>query len=184
MLELNQVDKAMEVMDQLIANYPEDARVFTLLGDGYMRQRQPEKAIELLKKADELKPEKAVTWFQLGATLLSNESTMTQGQQELITAIEHDPNLRKAELILFRSYLGEKRFAEALALATNLGKMNPDDSQGGNLVVFSYLSEGKKDKALTKLNDTLAQFPNDLQTTHNFARIHLQDNELDKATKL
>jgi predicted Zn-dependent protease len=85
MLELNQVDKAMEVMDQLIANYPEDARVFTLLGDGYMRQRQPEKAIELLKKAVELKPEQAVTRFQLGATLLSNKSTMTQGQQELIT---------------------------------------------------------------------------------------------------
>jgi putative PEP-CTERM system TPR-repeat lipoprotein len=184
LLELNRVDKAMEVMKQLIANYPEDGRVLTLLGDGYMRQRQPQKAIELLKKAVELKPDQAVTRFQLGATLLSNESTMTQGQQELITAIELDPNLRKAELILFRSYLGEKRFAEALALATNVEKKNLDDSQGGNLVAFSYLSEGKKDKALTKLNDILAQFPNDLQTTHNLARIHLQDNELDKAKKL
>jgi predicted Zn-dependent protease len=44
-------------MDQLIANYPEDARVLTLPDYGYMRQRQPKKAIELLKKAVELKPE-------------------------------------------------------------------------------------------------------------------------------
>jgi Tfp pilus assembly protein PilF len=69
-------------------------------------------------------------------------------------------------------------------LATNLEKKDPDDSQGVNLVDCSYLSEGKKDIASTKFNDTLAQFPNDLQTTQNSTRIHLQENELDKAKKL
>ncbi|MFT6373177.1 MAG: hypothetical protein ACJASL_003899 [Paraglaciecola sp.] len=45
LLELNQVDKAMEVMNQLIANYPVNARVFTLLGDGYIRHVSPEKPL-------------------------------------------------------------------------------------------------------------------------------------------
>jgi putative PEP-CTERM system TPR-repeat lipoprotein len=184
LLELNQVGKAMVVLNQLKAAHPQDDRILTLLGDGYMRQRQPDKAIETLKKAAELKPEKAVTRFQLGATLLSNESTMAQGQQELIAAIELDPKLRKAELILFRSYLGEKRFAEALELATKLEKKNPDDSQGANLVAFAHLAEDNKDKALTKLNDTLIQFPYDIPTTHNLARIYLQDNDLVTAKKL
>lgn len=184
LLQLNQVNKAMVVLDRLQARYPENHLVLTLLGNAYIRQRQTDKAIEVLNKAVALKPEHAESRLQLGVTLLTDKATREKGQQELLVAINLNPNFLQAEMILFRSYLDEKRFADARELAMNLEKKNTDDSQGANMVALTYLAEDKKDKALTKLNDTLEQFPGDFPTTHNLARLHLKDNDLGTAKKL
>jgi putative PEP-CTERM system TPR-repeat lipoprotein len=184
LLELNQVDRAMVVLNKLVDKHPEEYRVLALLGDGYMRLRQPNKANTILKKSVLLKPDQAVARFQLGASMLSDKSTRAQGQQELIAAIEIEPNLRQAELTLFKSYLIEKRFSDALSLADNRENNDPDSSIGANMVAMTFMAEDKKEQAINKLNDTLKQFPDDFPTTHNLARIHLQDDDFGSAKKL
>ena len=184
LLELDQVEQAMVVLNKLASKYPEEYRVIALLGDGFRRLKQPEKANAMLKKSVLLKPDQAMTRFQLGTTLLSDKSTRAQGQQELLAAIEIDPNLHQAEMILFKSYLVEKRFSDAHALGVNREKNHPDNSSGANMVAMTFMAQDKKDQALNKLNETIARFPNDLSTTHNLARIHLEDNNLGPAKTL
>jgi putative PEP-CTERM system TPR-repeat lipoprotein len=184
LFELNKVEEGMVVLNRLIAKHPENHQTLTLLGYGHVLQGRPDKANEILKRAVALTPEQADTRFRYGATLLSDESTRAQGQQELMAAIELDPDLFRAELILFRSYLSEKQLSNALDLAINQEKKNPGDSTGANMVARTYLADGKKDKSVAKLNETLKQFPGDLQTTNNLARIHLQDNSLATAKEL
>ena len=184
LLQLNQLAKAIPILDRLQRNNPDDYRVLAMLGEAYLRQRKSDEAIKVLQKAVALKPDQASSRLQLGVTLLTDSSTLAKGQQELLTAIELDPNLIQAELSLFESYLQQKRFADAQVLAANLNKKNPDSSQGANLIALAYLAEEKKQQALEQLQATLERFPADFLTANNLARIYLQDNDLEKAKSL
>jgi len=184
LVQLNQLDKALAVLDRLRGTSADDYRVLSLLGNVYMRQHQTDKAIKVLQQAIKLKPDQASSRMQLGATLIGNESTLTEGQQQLIKAIELNPELIQAELALFSSYIKEKRFTDARQLAQNLDKKHADNSQGANMIALTYLAEEQKEKAVTQLKDTLKRFPDDFLTSHNLARIYMQDKKLTEAKTL
>jgi len=184
LIQLNRIDKALTVLDKVNNQQPDNYRVLSLLGNAYLRQRQPDKAIEVLRKAVALEPDQSGSRLQLGVSLLGNKATIAEGQKELISALKLNPNLLQAELALFQSYLIEKRFSDARKIASGLNQKRADSSQGANLIALTFLAEEQKNKAVNLLQETLKHFPADFLTSHNLARIHLQDSGFTEAKSL
>ncbi len=184
LLKLDQPENALSVIAKLGAQIGEDYRLLALQGNAYLQLKNISKATEVLKRSVVLKPEQASTRMQLGAILLNDQSTFTQGQNELLKAVELDPDLKQAEFLLFKSYLAGKKYQDALQLAQTLDKKNPDNSQGANLVALTYLAQNQIDAAKKQLSKTLERFPADIITSSNLARIYLKEKKLDKAREL
>ncbi len=184
LLQLNQIEKAQDLLNEFRTKFPEDSRVLAMLGSIYLRQGQTDKAIEILQMAVAIDPKRAQSRLQLGTSLLGREATLYEGQQELIKAIELDPELLKAEVTLFKSYLVEKKFSEAREVAKSLDEKNKDSSQGANFIALTFFAEDKPEKAKMYLQDTLKRFPADFVTSHNLARIHLRNDNLADAKLL
>jgi putative PEP-CTERM system TPR-repeat lipoprotein len=184
LMRMNNVDEAINVLTKLNESRPDDFRVLSLLSNGYMQQGNQVKSIEMLNRAVYVKPDQASTRLQLGAALMREPNTVSLGQNELKKALELDPELEKAELTLFMSHIRQKEYAEALESAKRIEQANLDKSMGSNLIAIAYLTSGEKDKAKNKLENTLSQFPADELTSHNLARLHLQNNEFAEARKL
>mgnify|MGYP006101396659 FL=1 len=184
LMRMDNVDEAVNVLTKLNKSRPDDFRVLSLLSNGYLQQGKQEKSIEMLNRAVYVKPDQASTRLQLGATLMREASTVSLGQKELKKALELDPELEKAELTLFMSHMRQKEYTEALQSAQRIEQANSDKSMGSNLIAITYLTSGDKEKAKSKLEDTLSRFPADELTSHNLARLHLQKNEFAEARTL
>ena len=176
--------KAITFLEKLEKSHPNDFRVISLLGNAYAANNDMDAAIKALNKAVKLKPDEAAVRLQLGSALLRGNSAVDQGQKEIIKAIELDPELQRAELILFASYIKDKKIADARKVAKSIELKKPDSSLGSNLNAVTYLVEENKNKAMSLLTDILKKFPADPLTSNNLARIYLQDKELNKAKKL
>jgi len=55
-LKMNDLDDAAKVMYQLIAQNPKEGKYYTLLGELYDNNKEPEKAVAIYQKADEVLP--------------------------------------------------------------------------------------------------------------------------------
>ena len=177
-------EKALAVLQDLDTRIPNNFRVMALLSEAYLRQGQDVESLQTLQKAVKVNPDQASTRSRLGSSLVRNKDTVAMGQQELIKAIELDPNLGQAKLTLFMSYIRGEQFVQALEIAKDIEMSDPDQSMGANLIAVSYLAEGEVQRAKQQLLRTLERFPVDKLTSHNLARIYLQEKAYDDARAL
>jgi putative PEP-CTERM system TPR-repeat lipoprotein len=184
LLATGSVKKALGVLEGLYKKDPNNTKILMLLSEAYLREGKNVESLEYLQRAVKISPDQASTRFQLGTTLIRNPDTVTVGQLELKKALELDPSLLQAKLNLFKSYLRQKQFKLALETAQEIQSSNQDKSVGANLVALVYSVDGKDDKAKKQLIDTLKKFPLDLLTSHNLARIYMQEKAYDDARAL
>jgi putative PEP-CTERM system TPR-repeat lipoprotein len=186
LLKLQRVTDAIKLLTDLNDDLPGNFRVLSMLGEAHVATGQLDIGIEFLKKAVSVKPDQAGIRLQLGRAMLRSgtASSAEMGQKEVISAIQLDPQLTQADLVLFSSFLKEGKFAKARAVAKKLTRKNQSESLGDNLVALSFLSEKKVDKAEAYLKKTLQKFPADPLSSDNLAKIYLQRNQLKKAKKL
>ncbi len=184
LLKLGKASEAIPVLLSLNKIYPENFKVLTLLGNAYLIDKQQDRSIEFLTKAVNLQPEQARTRVQLASVLMSEPSGLEDAQQQLLKAIELDPELFQADYALFLNYMRSKKYSEARKVASKLKEKEKENSLGSNLVAMSYLAEGHKGKAISELKAALTLFPADPTTSNTLARIFLQDNEFAKAKAL
>ena len=184
LMKLGKVKKSIPTLDKLDKQNPNNFRILSLLGSAFLQDMQLDKSISVLKKAVAIEPSNALARLQLAGALMRQKSGLVSAQQQLKKAIELDPELYKADLALYMSYIRSKKFSTAREVAENLRAKKLDSSLGGNLVGLSYLADKNKNQAILEFNKTLELFPNDPGTSNNLARIYVQDGDLAKAKKL
>jgi len=184
LIKLRKVSIAIPVLEKLSQTYPGNDKVLSLLGNAYLQENQNEKGIKVLRKVVSLKPAKATTRLQLGSALMREKSGLAKAQQELVKAIELDPELFQADLALYMSYMRNKEFTKAERVAKALKQKQQKNSLGSNLLALIYIAEGKKSQAIEELKSALNLFPADPLSSSNLAKIFLQDNQLTDAKKL
>lgn len=184
LIKLGKREDAVKVLEKLQKQLPENIAILTMLGGSYIALNQLDRGIHLLRKATSVDPDQAEVRLQLGKALLSSRSQLEQGQLEIIKAIKLDPELIQADLLLYSSYMRDKKFQIARKVAKNLSIKQSDKSVGENLIALTYLAENKKKEAINQLKNSLKKFPADPLSSNNLARIYLQQNQLEKARKL
>jgi len=91
----------------------QDAQVLVRQGQEYLRDRQYNEAMEVLRRAIQIQPDLAVAHLQLGLTLLA-VGRAEQAMAEMKRAIELDPNDAHAYVGLGNAASAMRRYAEAI----------------------------------------------------------------------
>ena len=181
LLKLNKSDEAISILQKLDKLEPNNFKLLSLLANAYLINMQQEKSVQVLNRAVELEPSQARIRLQLGSVLLRENSDLEDAQQQLIKAIELDPELFQADYALHMSYMRTKKFKLAREVSLSLKRKQPDDTLGSNLEAMSYMVEGDKTKAISVLKEILKNVPADPTSSNNLARIYLQDKRVDEA---
>ncbi|HEV7475847.1 MAG TPA: tetratricopeptide repeat protein [Pyrinomonadaceae bacterium] len=142
--------KQKELLDQLVAAYPNDERAHFNLGGYYFGQQDMPKAIEHYKKATELNPTYSGAFNILGYAYRQNAdyANAEQAFKKYVELIPNDPNPYDsyAELLLKMGRFDESitQYRKALAIDANF----INSHQG---IASALMYQGKPDEAAAEL---------------------------------
>ena len=177
------VPKQKELLDQLVAAYPNDERAHFNLGGYYFGQQDYPKAIEHYKKATELSPTYSTAFNILGYAYRQNENyaDAEQAFKKYIELIPKDPNPYDsyAELLLKMG-----RFDESIAQYRKALEIDPNFINAHQGIAAAQLYSGKPDDAAAELQKITDKARSDAERrTALFALtvVDIDNGKLDKA---
>jgi tetratricopeptide (TPR) repeat protein len=179
----NNLVKQKELLDQLVAAYPDDERAHFNLGGYYFGQQDYPKAIEHYRKATELEPTYSTAFNILGYAYRQNADydNSEKAFQKYIALIPGDPNPYDsyAELLLKMGRYDDSiaQYRKALAIEPNFVNAH----QG---IAMDLLYLGKPDEAAAELENITKKARNDGERrTAMFALtvVHLDNGKTGKA---
>jgi tetratricopeptide (TPR) repeat protein len=156
-----------------------DAEVVAALADAYRKTDQPEKAIEVLVKADAAK-EKDSTVHRILFELYTQTGKKKEAEAELKRLVELTKD-KKYQLLYVENLVSQERYEEALAHVETLKSADPSDLDVMMLMGKVHRAEGKPKKALETYKAILFINADYEPAVFERAEVHLLLSELDYA---
>ncbi len=181
LIQLRQPEQAIQLTDELLNKNSQDIRLYLLKGNALAQQGKLPEALDIFKDGLRLDPNNADIHYRIGLILGQKPETLAQSEMHLKRASELAPDASKAQLVLYLSYLRQKKFDQARQLANSFGD---DQLNGQNLIGLSYLAEGKTERAIQEFERILQQNEGDSVTIQNLAKVYIDSDRLDEAKKL
>jgi tetratricopeptide (TPR) repeat protein len=151
---------AIIALEPLVEYDDEDVDALVYLGIAYVQAEMPEKAVEVLYRADDLVEQHYVVELFLGRALLSL-GKVDFAEEHIQESLKLDPDEPEPWIELGRIYLHKREYRKSLIHFEEAIKRFPDDIN----VVFLYAL------VLYRLGDLTA-------ATHQWARVHKLQPEL------
>ncbi len=182
----NDVDKAWEVLDQLIVNFPEDAKTFNILGDYFFHIAEYGTARAAYLRAADLDPENLFYKNNLAYIAYQSED-YDQAVAIYEEILAENPDYQQALLGMIDIHLDRYEFDLANEKIDKFAESNPDDYRSnmakGNLLFFQeeYSDAIAEYRKALELNPFLPYsqfqigFSYIYQDECERARIHFQD---------
>ena len=150
-LEEQKPEKAIQILEQLLKENPDDTNTLILLGTIYAQNRDIKKAEKLLHKAAELDKEKAFFAYYTLGDLFLNNGEYDRAEKYFKKAIELNPDFLAAYLGLALTY--EQNGKIDLAIETNkkILEKEPTHSKALQNYLFLLLLSGKIEKVIEEL---------------------------------
>lgn len=120
----------------------------------------------------------------LHGQLLAASGQLPEAMQHFERAIAIDPQLPEPYLQLIRIHASEKKYPEALAIANDLVKKQPDFADGWSTLAKLYISNGQKTKALKPAERAYELQSNDPEKILIYALALDLNNQSKKAVNL
>jgi len=142
--------KQKELLDQLVAAYPNDERAHFNLGGYYFGQQDFPKAIEHYKKATELAPTYSTAFNILGYAYRQNDDNANAETafKKYIDLIPNDPNPYDS---LAELYLKMGRFDESITQYRKALAIDPNFINSHQGIASALMYQGKPDEATAEL---------------------------------
>ncbi len=179
----NNAVKQKELLDQLVAAYPDDERAHFNLGGYYFGQQDFPKAIEHYRKATELAPSYSTAYNLLGYAYRQSAdyANAERAFQKYIELIPKDPNPYDsyAELLLKMG-----RFDDSIAQYRKALVIDPNFINAYQGIAMDLLYQGKPDQAEAELRNMARKARTDNERrTELFALtvVHLDGGKMAKA---
>lgn len=142
--------KQKELLDQLVAAFPNDERAHFNLGGYYFGQQDFPKAIEHYKKATELAPTYSTAFNILGYAYRQNDDNANAEQafKKYIELIPNDPNPYDS---LAELYLKMGRFDDSITQYKKALAIDPNFINSHQGIASALMYQGKPDEAAAEL---------------------------------
>lgn len=176
--------RSAEVQSQLVNNDSADPQMLAATAYQLIREGSMDSARQLVSQAPKNNKASVQDVAALAALKLGFEQTEKQGMQELEDILKADPGQEAARAVLAQSYLRQKQFAKAEALADEWLKEPAKAVTGYNLKAYSSLLQGKVADAKTLLESAQKADANNSFTLILQAGIALQEKDAAKAQQL
>jgi tetratricopeptide (TPR) repeat protein len=136
--------------------------IYLMLTNLYMNEKEYTKAQKLLEEAQKHFPKDAlVAYFQGHVAMLAGDKP--RAIEHLKRAVELNPNLGSAYVLLGKLMVEEERYTEAEAFLKKVLAKHPDNVYALRELLVLYLSEGYTEGALKVMNRLMVLEPYDLK---------------------
>jgi tetratricopeptide (TPR) repeat protein len=175
--------KQKDLLEQLVAAYPNDERAHFTAGAYYFGQQDYPKAIEHYKKSVEINPSYSGTWNILGYAYrqLGDYPNAEQAFRKYVELIPGDPNPYDS---LAELYLKEGKFDDSIAQYRKALEIDPNFLNSHQGIAAALLYSGKPDEAVAEIQKFSDKARNDGEKrTALFVLgvIHADGGKLDRA---
>lgn len=160
----------------------DDVQLLSLLGSAYLQTKQFDLGNEYLSRAAELDPKAAAVKAQLGLGQIAS-GNLDQAVSDLKAAVDLDPNLVQADVMLVLALLQDKKYDAAIEAAGKLKDKLKDNPMPENLLGAAYLAKGDAEKAREHWKAALKLKPEYASARINLAKMELAAKNLDGAAK-
>ncbi len=182
-LALQQTDEAITALEDLSGDVELDSQLMVLLGSAHIDNGDIASGMELLKQAALLEPDVAPIHTQLAIGNLKAGNTEV-AISELESAIQLDPELVQAEIMLILTYIDNEKLDDALLAAESMNKKNPESPLAVNLIGAVYLEKGDSKTARKYFEQALELDSNFIPALVNIARLELSSATPESAQAL
>jgi putative PEP-CTERM system TPR-repeat lipoprotein len=181
-LKLGRAKEAVQVLKTGEPLAKDDVQLLSLLGSAYQQAKEFELSNEYLNRAAQLDPKAASIKAQLGLGQVA-AGNLDQGITDLKAAVNLDPNLLQADMMLTLALIQQKKFDEAIAAANALKNKLKDDPMPLNLLGAAYLAKDDQAKAEEQWKAALKLKPDYTPAALNLAKLEQIRNNPEGAVK-
>ena len=181
--ENQQYDQVVELIRPVVAARENDMDAINLLSHALLKQNKAgdaEEAANLLLKAASQQPDSANAQMRLGASLLTG-GKYAEAIEHIEKAIEIDPQLQKAHILLVQSYLYQKNYDKALAAANAYRDQYPDNAMPYNMIGNTQLASGHETAAVEAFTRAREIVPGDPEANHKLAALAIRNKNYQEA---
>lgn len=175
--------RCREVIDQQLADQPNNAASLMLKGQVLLELDEPKDAIEALKAATRCAPDDAETWSQLGIALLT-DGQLNDAADAFRAAVRLSPNDARAMIDLGNVLYMLGRSGEALESLERASLLRPGDLEILRNLAGMYVSAERFHSALAKIREILDLNPGDVAARCDAAWLLLELGRLDEAATM
>lgn len=174
--------EAITVLKSVEGQTRNDVQFLSLLGSAYLQAKQFDLGNEYLSRAAALDPKAASIKAQLGLGQIASGHP-GQAVSDLKAAVDLDPNLFQADVMLVLALLQDKKYDEAITAADQLKTKLKDNPMPENLLGAAYMAKGDKEQARQHWQAALKIKPGYASAGVNLAKLELAANNPDGAAK-
>ena len=169
-----------ELIRPVVTFRKDDVEALNLLATALLNQNKTDEAIDLLGKAAGLQPDSAVAQLQFGAGLLAG-GKQAAGIEHIEKALEMDPQLQQADILLVRNYWNQKDVDKALKAAEAYRERHPDNATPYNLIGRLLLVSGQETDAVEAFTRARKVAPGDPASSLSLAALAIKKQAYQEA---
>lgn len=166
--------------EDAVRKSPNKARGYNNLGFLYTQTGQNDKAIDVLRKAAELKKTYSTAHHNLGLAY-AKKGMIDEAIKELRLAVESDPSNALANYDLALAYIEKGQMENALQQLQNAIKFKPDYAEAYNNIGAIYLTMNLIDEAIENFETALRFKPDNAEAHFNAGSAYKAKGMHDKA---
>ena len=164
----------------LISRGPNNADAYYNLGLAYTRMERYDDAIDLLKKAIEIKPNESETHFQLGLIYLGQKK-YNEAANAFKETVRIDPFHAQGHAHLGLAYQKQGCHQEAIRTLERASHIKYDNPEVFRNLGEAYRETGQPKEALRSLNEAARLDPRDEQVHYQLGLIHFDSEAFPSA---
>ncbi|MCD6039834.1 MAG: yrrB [Gammaproteobacteria bacterium] len=172
--------QAIQVLQNIIAHYPDYAPAFNNLGTVYYAQGKLDEAIHYYHKAITKHENYVDAYYNLGLALIKKD-LFSEGTLIYKKLLQYEPKHFAARFHLACIFMKQNNIEEALAEFITIEIAQPYHFETQSNLATCYLKQGAFNQAKLHYKNALALQSKDTQILFNLGYIHMQQGFLDTA---
>ena len=168
-------DKALEVAKAAAAS-SDDANTLDLLASVHTVRGEGAAAASLRQRAVDIAPNDALAWVRLGASQIQAGQN-SEAEQSLKKALQLNPDMLEAEVVLAAFYRNRKSFDASLQVARSMQKKHPSVAAGFIAEAETLIAVDKKSNAVAPFREAFKRAPDPALLVRLLALLNMTGGE-------
>lgn len=178
----NILDKAEHHINKALSITPDESSYYTSLANIKKYQGDMENAVKSYQKSISLNKNNPAAYYNLSLLYLKKQQS-SQAIKNLQLAIKYKSNYDDAYIVLIQHYFEINEVEKANEMLEHAEKFNFSNPKFMKLLALKHHSNNKHKDAIELLNKYINELPDDYSGYHHLAAAHLQDGDIEAATK-
>jgi tetratricopeptide (TPR) repeat protein len=177
---LERVPEAVDAYEKILTRDPSQQNIYLLLATLYLKEEDPENAIEVLNKLLSNFPDSYAGHYYLGKAYMALEA-FDMAEREFKTTLELDPSLEEPRFELIELYKIRGQNEKIISLYQEIRSQEPENVRAAIELGYYYHSQGKTMESRDIFSNLGKRSDTDMEVLRILVAFYLDQDQYEKA---